>query len=118
HPDDRQFRAVIDRLQAGVAAPIGGTDGFTAAVDDVALTIADVITGYGVAASVRRLYERRGRPLEGVRVLLEGFGNVGAAAGLYLTRSGARIVAIRDARGTLIEPAGIDRAGFEDLLRQ
>lgn len=118
-PDDRQFRAIIDRLQVGVAARITAlAGGVTDAVEGVDLTIADIITGYGVAASVRRLYARRGGSLDGVRVLLEGFGNVGAAAGLYLARSGARIVAIKDARSTLIEPDGIDANGMTDLLRR
>jgi glutamate dehydrogenase (NAD(P)+) len=118
HPDDRQFRVIMSRMQAGVAAPIGAGPAETRAVNGVELTIADVITGFGVAAAVRRLYERRGRPLDGVRVLLEGFGNVGAAAGLYLARSGARIVAIQDARSTLIDAEGVDADGLEDLLRR
>lgn len=118
HPDDRQFRTIMSRMQAGVAAPLGAGPAETRAVDGVDLTIADVITGFGVAASVRRLYERRGRTLDGVRVLLEGFGNVGAAAGLYLARSGARIVAIQDARSTLIDAQGVDADGLEDLLRR
>jgi glutamate dehydrogenase/leucine dehydrogenase len=118
HPDDRQFRAIISRMQAGVAAPIGAGPAETRAVEGVDLTIADVITGFGVAAAVRRLYERHDRTLLGVRVLLEGFGNVGAAAGLYLARSGARIVAIQDARSTLIEAAGLDGDAVEDLLRR
>jgi glutamate dehydrogenase (NAD(P)+) len=118
HPDDRQFRVIMSRMQAGVAAPIGAGPAETRAVNGVELTIADVITGFGVAASVRRLYERRGRSLDGVRVLLEGFGNVGAAAGLYLARSGARIVAIQDARSTLIDAEGVDADGLEDLLRR
>ena len=118
HPDDRQFRAIMSRMQAGVAAPIGAGPAETRAVEGVDLTIADVITGFGVAAAVRRLYERRDRTLRGVRVLLEGFGNVGAAASLYLARSGARIVAIQDARSTLIDTAGLDGDGVEDLLRR
>jgi len=118
HPDDRQFRAIMSRMQAGVAAPIGAGPAETRGVEGVDLTIADVITGFGVAAAVRRLYERHDRTLLGVRVLLEGFGNVGAAAGLYLARSGARIVAIQDARSTLIDAAGLDGDGVEDLLRR
>src|SRR5690606_33129141 len=54
--------------------------------------------------------------LEGVRVVLEGFGNVGAACGLYLTRAGARIVGVRDAQRTLIEPQGLDATSFTELL--
>jgi glutamate dehydrogenase/leucine dehydrogenase len=116
-PDDRQFRAIMDRMQSGVAARIE-TDGHTGGVEGIDLTVADMITGYGVAASVRRLYSGRGESLEGVRVLLEGFGNVGAAAGLYLVRSGARIVAVKDARSTLIDHHGVDASGLEDLLRR
>lgn len=118
HPDDRQFRAIMSRMQAGVAAPIGAGLAETRAVEGVDLTIADVITGFGVAAAVRRLFERHDRTLHGVRVLLEGFGNVGAAAGLYLARSGARIVAIQDAHSALIDAAGLDADGVEDLLRR
>jgi glutamate dehydrogenase/leucine dehydrogenase len=117
-PDDGQFRAIMERMQTGVAAPITRSGGMTGGVPALDLTMADVITGYGVAVSVQRLYEQRGLPLDGVRVLLEGFGNVGAAAALYLTRAGARIVAIRDARSTLIDAAGVDAAGLEDLLRR
>ena len=112
-PGAAEFDAVIARLQQGVAARVEGHLG----IDGCELTVADMITGYGVASSVRRLYERRGAPLEGVRVLLEGFGNVGAAAGLYLARFGARIVAIRDARSILVDRAGIDADGLQELVR-
>jgi glutamate dehydrogenase/leucine dehydrogenase len=106
--------AAIARLQDGVAARLDGQD----SVRGCELTIADVITGFGVAAAVRRLYARRGESLDGVRVLLEGFGNVGAAAGLYLARFGARIVGIQDARHTFVDAAGIGAAELEDLMRR
>jgi glutamate dehydrogenase (NAD(P)+) len=111
-PDAAHFDEVMARLQHGIEAPV--PDG----VPDVPLTIADTITGFGLAVSAQRLYERRGRTLEGVRVLLEGFGNVGAAAALYLARSGARIVAIRDARRTCIDHAGADAAALTELIRR
>lgn len=114
HPDDVQFRAVMARMQEGVEARIEQPF----AVDGMDLTVADMITGFGVAVSVAQLYSRRGEPLDGVRVLLEGFGNVGAAAGLYLARFGARIVAIRDARQTFVDPDGVDAAGMDELLRR
>jgi glutamate dehydrogenase/leucine dehydrogenase len=102
-PGAAEFDAVIARLQQGVAAPVEGHLGI-AGCD---LTVADMITGYGVATSVRRMYERRGAPLDGV----------GAAAGLYLARFGARIVAIRDARSILVDRAGIDADGMQELVR-
>jgi glutamate dehydrogenase/leucine dehydrogenase len=113
-PEDTQFRAVMARMQDGVEAVIDTHHG----VGGMELTTADMITGFGVAAAVQRLYQRREQSLDGVRVLLEGFGNVGAAAGLYLARFGARIVAIKDARQTFVDPEGADAAGMEDLLRR
>ena len=110
---DAAADAVIERLQYGIEAPVAGT----LAIPDCPFGIADVITGYGVAASLRRLYERRGTSLNGVRVQLEGFGNVGAAAGLYLTRYGARVVAIRDAHHSMVDANGIGAVAFEELVR-
>ncbi|MEO5510011.1 MAG: Glu/Leu/Phe/Val dehydrogenase dimerization domain-containing protein [Longimicrobiales bacterium] len=112
--DDAAFRETLQRMGAGVEAPLCDS---AIGIDAMALTAADMITGYGVAVSVRRLYERQGRPLDGVRVSLEGFGNVGAAAGLYLARFGARLVAIRDAERLLVEPRGLDATDVESLVR-
>jgi glutamate dehydrogenase/leucine dehydrogenase len=114
HPAEPEFRAIIRRLQQGVQAPCTGRDG----VAGLDLTVADMITGFGVAMAVRNLYAGRGTPLDGARVLLEGFGNVGAAAGLCLARFGARIVGIRDAAQTFVEPDGITASQMEDLVRR
>jgi glutamate dehydrogenase/leucine dehydrogenase len=113
HPQDAGLAEVMGRLQHGVEARLNGAEG----VDRMPLTVADMVTGFGVAVSVRRLYERRSQSLDGVRVLLEGFGNVGAAAGVYLARFGARIVAIQDARQTFVDPAGVGAGEMEELLR-
>src|SRR5690606_38726832 len=72
----------------------------------------------GVATAVRRFHELRRGGLEGARVLLEGFGNVGAACALYLARAGARVVAISDARSTLVAPEGLGADDIEDLIRR
>ena len=82
------------------------------------LVVADVVTGFSVAVSGLRLYERQGRSLEGVRVLMEGFGRVGGAAALYLARWGARIVGIVDDRSALIPEEGLDAVGIESLMRR
>jgi glutamate dehydrogenase/leucine dehydrogenase len=112
--DARRFRNVIRRLQEGVKAPVHDAAG----VAGLPLTVADVVTGHGIAVAVRDVCQRRGMQFDGVRVLLEGFGNVGAAAGLHLARSGARIVCIKDAHNTLIEPGGIAADEMEDLVRR
>jgi len=87
-------------------------------LEDDELRVADVVTGFSVATSGLRLYERQGRSLEGVRVLVEGFGRVGGAAALYLSRWGARIVGIIDERHALIAEEGLDASAIEDLLRR
>ncbi|HKJ01589.1 MAG TPA: hypothetical protein VJ997_04010, partial [Longimicrobiales bacterium] len=101
-------------LRQGLAQPAGPTFG----VSGADFNVSDLITGWGVARAAARLAERRGESLDGVRVVVEGFGNVGAAAALYLARMGARITGIIDARGGLMSPEGLDAQGVEDLLRR
>jgi glutamate dehydrogenase/leucine dehydrogenase len=112
--DDAGIASIMTRMDAGVVAPVDAGLG----VPGMDVTVADMITGYGVAVAVRRLRERQGRALEGDRVLLEGFGNVGAACGVYLARMGARIVGIRDANSVLVDEQGLDAAAVEDLFRR
>lgn len=111
-PDEAGFRRIMGALDRGVKAPVAGGRG----VAGKDLRVADVITGYGVARSVLGLYERTGRSPAGMRVLLEGFGNVGAAAGLYLARAGALLVGISDAEKALIDPKGLDAEAVERLI--
>lgn len=111
-PAGHDFAKVIDALDRGVRAPVTGDRG----VEGRDVTVADMITGYGVARSVMDYYRRLDRGLDGVAVSLEGFGNVGAAAGLYLARAGARLVAIADAEKTLLAPDGVDAEEVERLM--
>jgi len=113
-PDDERYRRIISMLDTGVKAPLTNGHG----VPGVPLTIADAATGWGVASSVRRLHERLGQGIDGAGVLLEGFGNVGAACALYLARAGARIVGITDAEKALIAPEGLSVAEVEELIRR
>ena len=46
--------------------------------------------------------------LEGLRVAIQGFGNVGYNAALAFARAGARVVALSDSHGAVSNPAGID----------
>lgn len=112
--DDRQIAAIMGRMDAGVVAPAGPELG----IPGMDLTVADLITGYGVSVAVREFYRLQSRSLEGVRVALEGFGNVGAACALYLARWGARIVAVRDACSILEDHDGLEAAAVEDLFRR
>ena len=68
--------------------------------------VADMITGYGVAESVKHFYSIYGGELKGKRVIIQGWGNVGAAGAYYLAQEGAIIVGIIDRVGGLINEEG------------
>ncbi|UGU17521.1 amino acid dehydrogenase [Sinomicrobium kalidii] len=69
-------------------------------------TVADMITGYGVAEAVRHYYNIYGGNVEGKKAIIQGFGNVGAAAAFYLAQMGAKIVGIMDISGGVIREDG------------
>ena len=69
-------------------------------------TIADMLTGYGVAEAVKHYYNIYGSSIKGKRALIQGFGNVGSAAAFYLTKLGAKVVGIIDREGGLINENG------------
>ncbi|HBH21786.1 MAG TPA: amino acid dehydrogenase [Cytophagales bacterium] len=69
-------------------------------------TIADMITGYGVAEAVKHYYTLWGGALETKRAIIQGWGNVGASAAFYLAREGVKVVGIIDRVGGLINEEG------------
>jgi glutamate dehydrogenase/leucine dehydrogenase len=69
-------------------------------------TVADMITGWGVAEAVRHFYKIWGGEFEGKRAIIQGWGNVGAAAAYYLAAKGVVIVGIIDKAGGLIKQDG------------
>jgi len=76
-------------------------------------TVADLITGYGVAEAVRHYYRLwPGTTVAGQRAIIQGWGNVGAAAAYYLAGQGVRIVGIIDRAGGLLNPDGF---GLEEI---
>ncbi len=81
------------------------------------LTVADMITGYGVAESVKHYYDvwypyaeiasgHKGGNIKDKRVIIQGWGNVASSAAYYLSQMGARITAIIDREGGLVNPEG------------
>lgn len=75
-------------------------------------TVADMITGFGVAEAIRHYYDIFGGTVIGKRAIVQGFGNVGAAAAFYLAQMGARIVGIIDRVGGVINEDGFS---FEEI---
>jgi glutamate dehydrogenase/leucine dehydrogenase len=85
-------------------------------------TVADMCTGYGVAEAVRHYYElwpssaASAGHLKDKRVVVQGWGNVGAAAGFYLSQQGAKIVGILTREGGLINQKGFSHEEICQLV--
>lgn len=79
-------------------------------------TVADMITGYGVAEAVRHYYEIYGGDVKGKKAIIQGFGNVGSSAAYYLAQMGARVVGIIDRAGGLINEDGFSFEEIKELF--
>lgn len=79
-------------------------------------TVADMITGYGVAEAVRNFYEIYGGDVKGKKAIVQGFGNVGSAAAFYLAKMGAKIVGIIDRDGGLLNKDGFSFEEIKELF--
>lgn len=65
-------------------------------------------TGYGLAQCAEIAANFCDLDLEGARVAIEGFGNVGQHAARYLAVKGCKLVAASDSQGAVHNPDGID----------
>ncbi|MEO1715168.1 MAG: amino acid dehydrogenase, partial [Bacteroidota bacterium] len=75
--------------------------------------VADMITGYGVAESIRHYYEiYHNNDLKGKTAIIQGWGNVASTAASYLTLEGVKIKGIIDKDGGLISTEGL---GLEEI---
>ena len=79
-------------------------------------TVADMITGYGVAEAVLHFYKIWGGDIKGKRAIIQGWGNVGAAAACFLAVEGVKIVGIIDKNGGVIKEEGYNLDEIRDLF--
>lgn len=71
-------------------------------------------TGRGVFVTARAAAAKLSIPIEGARVLVQGFGNVGEATARIFAENGARIIAVQDETGAVYNPDGINVAALRD----
>jgi glutamate dehydrogenase/leucine dehydrogenase len=110
---EQKLRA-ISRLQTGVATVITD-ERFTPDIHRH-YNIADMITGWGVAEAVRHYYEIWGGMMMHKRAVIQGWGNVAAAAAFYLAKNGVQIIGIIDRSGGLIKKEGFSFEEIRDLF--
>jgi glutamate dehydrogenase (NAD(P)+) len=70
-------------------------------------------TGRGVSLMVRDAAKDLGLKLAGLRVAVQGFGNVGSNAARLIEELGAKIVAVSDVNGGIYSAKGIDIAKLQ-----
>jgi glutamate dehydrogenase (NAD(P)+) len=75
-------------------------------------------TGRGVFVTGREAARRINLDLQGARVAVQGFGNVGSSAAELFHGAGAKIVAAQDHSGTIINSKGLDLASLMPHVRE
>lgn len=65
-------------------------------------------TGRGASFCVLNALKHLCLDPEGVKVVIQGYGNVGSAAGKILQQEGIKVVAVSDSRGGIYNPEGLD----------
>jgi glutamate dehydrogenase/leucine dehydrogenase len=79
--------------------------------------LAEMVTGYGVAASITAYYKSANKNISGQKVFIQGAGNVGAAAAYYLNEAGASIIAMSDRDVGSFNMNGFSKGELLDVLK-
>ena len=65
-------------------------------------------TGRGVVICMAEACRHVGLPVEGARVVVQGYGNVGSVSARLAAAAGARVVAVSDVKSGIHDPGGLD----------
>jgi len=75
-------------------------------------------TGRGVMIAIEAALEKMNKSLKGMRIVVQGFGNVGSISAKLLSDAGAKIVGISDVTGGYHNAKGIDIASALEHARK
>lgn len=78
----------------------------------------DTATGRGGYFVLHETLKHLNMKLEGARVAIQGFGNVGSSMARFCAEGGAKIIAVSDAKGGVYNPHGIDPIALKDYERK
>jgi glutamate dehydrogenase (NAD(P)+) len=96
----------VPAIVTGKPVAIGGSEGRNDA------------TGRGIVVIAREALREVGRDFKGLRVAVQGFGNVGGVAARIFHEMGAKVVAVSDALGGLYNPNGLDIMALRDCANR
>ncbi|MCU7370366.1 Glu/Leu/Phe/Val dehydrogenase [Paucibacter sp. O1-1] len=94
--------ATATGVVTGKPIPLGGSLGRVQA------------TGRGVFVIGREAMRRLNIPMDNARIAVQGFGNVGSIAAKLFAANGAKIVAVQDHTGTILNESGFDMTNLLD----
>jgi len=128
----RSFAKAIEQLVDYVPGPDMGTDETAMAwmLDEIGRAVGlpaelgglplDELgaTAYGVASATDVAAARAGLDLDGARVAIQGYGNVGRPAARFLAERGCVLVAVSDSRGGVSNQRGLDLDELEEIKRR
>jgi len=113
-PSKPQKIHMIGRLRQGVTKII--EDSEYVPNSEKRYAVADMITGFGVAEAVRHFYGIWGGDITQKRAIVQGWGNVGSTAALYLAKYGVKIVGIIDRDGGILNTEGLELPEIKKLF--
>ncbi len=94
----------VPGVVTGKPVEIGGSLGRTEA------------TGRGVVTCIVEAYRHLGIPMEGARVAVQGFGEVGRVTARLADELGARVVAVSDVKSGVYAPSGLDLKRLDEWV--
>ncbi|MDR5658571.1 Glu/Leu/Phe/Val dehydrogenase [Serpentinicella sp. ANB-PHB4] len=74
-------------------------------------------TGYGVAIMARDAAKKMNLPVEGATIAVQGFGNVGSYAALYMSKMGSKVVAVSDSSTCIVNKNGFHVQSLIDYVQ-
>jgi glutamate dehydrogenase (NAD(P)+) len=100
------MRHTVTAIVTGKPISLGGSRGRVEA------------TGRGVMIAGREAAKVHGVPLEGARVVVQGFGNVGSISAKMFAAQGAKVIAVSDAFGAVRNTEGLDVTALIEYARK
>ncbi|MEM4746114.1 MAG: Glu/Leu/Phe/Val dehydrogenase [Metallosphaera sp.] len=86
-------------------------------VDLGGLSVREFSTGLGVVHTSKLAAEKFLGGLEGRRVIIQGFGNLGSYAMKFFEENGALVIGVGDSKGGVIDPNGLNYSKLEEVKK-
>jgi glutamate dehydrogenase (NAD(P)+) len=74
-------------------------------------------TGLGVVYVAEKAFEKCGMKMDGSKIAIQGFGNVGSFAALFAHQRGAKVIAVSDVHGGIFNGDGLDIPALVEYVK-